>query len=42
MTRVRIRECGCDRSYEFIENSQDKREIQRAIAVKMLLYGYKH
>lgn len=27
---------------EFIENSQDKREVQRAIAVKMLLYGYKH
>lgn len=27
---------------EFIENSQDKREVQRAIAVKMLLEGYKH
>lgn len=27
---------------EFIENSQDKREVQRAIAVKMLLCGYKH
>lgn len=27
---------------EFIENSQDKREVQRAIAVKMLLSGYKH
>ena len=27
---------------ELIENSQDKREVQRAIAVKMLLCGYKH
>ncbi|MBD0390686.1 MAG: IS630 family transposase [Nostoc sp. C3-bin3] len=27
---------------EFIENSQDKREIQRALAVKMLLEGYTH
>ncbi|MCC5599826.1 IS630 family transposase [Nostoc favosum] len=27
---------------EFIENSQDKREVQRAIAVKMLLEGYTH
>lgn len=27
---------------EFIENSQDKREVKRAIAVKMLLSGYKH
>jgi putative transposase len=26
----------------FIKNSQDKREIQRAMAVKMLLCGYKH
>lgn len=26
----------------FIKNSQDKREIQRATAVKMLLCGYKH
>ncbi len=27
---------------EFIENSQDKREVKRAVAVKMLLSGYKH
>ena len=27
---------------DFIKNSQDKREITRAIAVKMLLCGYKH
>lgn len=27
---------------DFIENSQDKREVQRAIAVKMLLEGYTH
>ncbi|WP_334879566.1 helix-turn-helix domain-containing protein [Nostoc sp.] len=27
---------------EFIENSQDKREVQRALAVKMLLEGYTH
>ncbi len=27
---------------EFIENSQDKREVQRAIAVRMLLEGYTH
>jgi len=27
---------------EFIEKSQDKRELQRALAVKMLLCGYKH
>jgi hypothetical protein len=26
----------------FIKNSQDKREIQRVTAVKMLLCGYKH
>lgn len=26
----------------FIKDSQDKREIQRAMAVKMLLCGYKH
>ena len=27
---------------QFIENRQDKREIKRAIAVRMLLSGYKH
>jgi putative transposase len=27
---------------DFIRNSQDKREITRAMAVKMLLCGYKH
>ena len=27
---------------EFIEKSQDKREVQRALAVKILLCGYKH
>ncbi|RCJ34987.1 transposase [Nostoc minutum NIES-26] len=27
---------------DFIENSQQKREVQRAIAVKMLLEGYTH
>ena len=27
---------------EFIENSLDFREIKRALAVKMLLEGYKH
>ena len=27
---------------KFMENSQDKREIQRAMAVKMLFEGYKH
>jgi transposase len=27
---------------DFIENSQDKREVTRAMAVKMLLCGYKH
>ncbi|MEH2045466.1 hypothetical protein [Nostoc sp.] len=26
---------------EFIEQSQDKREVKRAIAVKMLLSGHK-
>ncbi|MEA5504043.1 hypothetical protein VB735_13145 [Halotia wernerae UHCC 0503] len=34
MTKVRVPQCGCDRSYELIENSQDKREVQRAIALK--------
>ncbi|MBD2458365.1 hypothetical protein H6G80_30395 [Nostoc sp. FACHB-87] len=27
---------------DFIKNSQEQREIKRATAVKMLLYGYKH
>jgi len=27
---------------EFIKKSQDKRQVKRAIAVKMLLSGYKH
>lgn len=42
---MRLREAQCPKGQslsEFIEDRQDKREIQRAIAVKMLLEGYKH
>ncbi|BAZ66812.1 MAG: hypothetical protein KME28_12045 [Pelatocladus maniniholoensis HA4357-MV3] len=31
-----------DRAPEFLENSQDKREVKRANVVKMLLCGDKH